>query len=120
MELIFQEVDGDVTIIGLDGGLDSTNTAQLNDSVEKLIKVGLRRIIVDCRKLNFISSAAIGTLVTLSRRMKSEGGQIKIAGATGPVFDVLKIMKLDKVLELYTDVDRARLTFRPSDAVQDK
>ena len=116
MELIFQEVDGDVTVIGLDGGLDGTNTAQLNESVEKLIKVGLKRIIVDCRKLTFISSAGIGTLVTLHRRMKSGGGQIKIAGAHGTVFDVLSIMKLDSILELYPDVDRARLAFRPTDA----
>lgn len=116
MELIFQEVDGDVTIIGLDGGLDSTNTAQLNESVEKLVVAGLSRLILDCQKLTYISSAGIGTLMSLHRRMKSRGGRVKIAGASGPVFDVLELMKLGTILEFYPDVDQARLSFRPPDA----
>jgi anti-anti-sigma factor len=116
MELIFQEVDGDITIIGIDGGLDSSNIAQLNDSVEKLLKGGLKRIILDCQKLNYTSSAGIGTLVSLHHRMKSQGGTIKIAGACGPVFDVIELMNLGSILHLYPDVGQARLSFRPPDA----
>jgi anti-sigma B factor antagonist len=119
MELIFQEVDGDVTIISLDGGLDGTTSTQLRDGVEKLINVGLRRIIVDCNKLGYVSSAGIGTLITLHRRMKNAGGQVKIAGATGAVFEVLELMNLGTILELYPDVDRALLAFRPPDAADD-
>lgn len=118
MERIVQEVEGGVTVLRLVGRLDGLSSPQLHDVLEKLINAGLRRVILDCGKLSYVSSAGIGTLITLHRRMDAAGGQVKIAGATGAVFEVLELMNLGTILKLYSDVGQARLAFQTTDAAE--
>ena len=116
MEIVFREVDQNILIVSVDGGLDKTTGPQLNAALEKLIAAGMNRIIIDCSGLRFISSLGIATLIKLHRRMRKQGGDVKLASPSGVVFDVLKLARLDKLFELYDNVDRARLAFRaPSD-----
>jgi len=56
MELYWDEIDHDILILAADGGLNADTSDQLIQSLEKLIQAGLRNIIVDCDKLNYISS----------------------------------------------------------------
>lgn len=115
MELIFQEVDGDVMVLTIDGGIDSSNSEQLRTEIEKLIDGGVTKIILDGHKITHISSLAIGVLLRLHRAMQSRGGEVKLAGLHGMFWDVLRLMKLDRAFEVYDDVGRARLAFRPKD-----
>jgi anti-anti-sigma factor len=108
MELRIQETEDDITLIGLDGGLDSASIRDLNKGIDSLLDTGRCRIIVDCTNLNFVSSAGIGALVTLHRRITAADGQVKIAGATGSVFEVLELMNLGSILDLCPDVEHAR------------
>ncbi|MEO0586426.1 MAG: STAS domain-containing protein [Planctomycetota bacterium] len=112
MEINFQEVDDNVLVVNLDGGIDSSTAKELNDAMTKMVDAGFNRIVVDCSKLNYISSLGIGTLVTLHRRLQKRGGDVKLACLYGTVWDVFKISKLDIIFHIFDDVNRARLAFR--------
>ncbi|MEM1207995.1 MAG: STAS domain-containing protein [Planctomycetota bacterium] len=112
MEINFQETDDNVLVVNLDGGIDSTTAKELNEALTKMVDTGFDRIVVDCSKLNYISSLGIGTLVTLHRRLKKRGGDVKLACLYGTVWDVFKISKLDLIFNIFDDVSRARLAFR--------
>ena len=112
MELIFQEAEGGVMVVSLDGGLDGQTVEGFNDAVDKIVAGGMDRLIIDASRMTYVSSLGLATLVRLRRRMRDKGGDVKLAGLCGPVWDVVRLARLDAVLGVYEDVERARLAFR--------
>ena len=104
-------------ILRADGGLNASNTSEFMDQLSKLIEVGVRKIIVDCSGLTHVSSSGLGALVLLHRRMSDHGGDVRVAGLTGVVAEVLQLTRLDRLFKIYPDVNRARLSFRPAGEV---
>lgn len=114
MEFVADEIDHDVMILRADGGLNADNAGEFVDQIAKLVDAGIRKMIIDCSGLTYISSSGLGTLVMLHRRMSDLGGDVKVAGLTGMVAQALSLTRLDRLLQIYPDVNRARLAFRPA------
>ena len=104
-------VDKDILIIKLHGKLDAATSPEFNAEVEQHFQQGKRKIIIDCAYLGYISSFGIGTLVTLQARLRKQGGEVKLAAVQGIVAEVLKIVRLDRLLEMYGDIEFARESF---------
>ncbi len=113
VEFYYDEMDRDLLVLKADGGLNSHNAEEFVGKLERLIEAGLRNIIVDCSGLDYISSFGIGVLIRLHKRLKSVGGDVKLAAIKSKLIQVLSIVRLDQILDIYPDVNRARLAFRP-------
>jgi len=118
MEMYHHELHNDVLVLAVDGGLDTHTSRQLTESVQKIADLGVRKIVIDCSRLNYISSMGIAALLLLHKRMTGHGAHVKIAGARSAIIDVLRMTRLDGVFELHPDVSRAMLDFKPRDADQ--
>jgi anti-sigma B factor antagonist len=116
MEFYFSEVEKDVLVLRADGGLNSENAEEFVDNLERIIDVGIRRIIVDCARLESVNSYGLAVLIRLHKRLKRKGGDVRLASVRGLVIKVLEITRLDHLFAIYPDVSRARLSFRPIDA----
>ena len=112
MEFFSDEIDGDVLVLAADGGLNRQTSEQFIESIEKLIDAGLTKLIVDCERVDFISSYGLGVLVRLHRRMKRHGGDVKICNLRGVLVQVLEVTRLSTLLAIYPDLNQARLAFR--------
>lgn len=116
MEFYTHEVDRDLMVVAIDGGLDGSTIDQFRSGVEQLLEGEITKVIIDAENLRYVSSLGVGELLTLHRKMKKRGGDVKIASLHGVVFDILRLAKLDSLFEIYDDLERARLAFRPKDA----
>lgn len=116
MEFVYHETENDVLILRADGGLNSDTALQFISELENLVDAGLRKIIVDCSQLTYVSSYGLTILLRLHRKMAKHGGDVKLAGVPGLVAGVLRVTHIDRLLSIYPDIDRARLQFRPKDA----
>jgi anti-anti-sigma factor len=112
MEFYYHEIDRSVLILSADGGLNSDTAKPFVEQLEKLIEAGMNKIIVDCTKLEYISSYGIATLIGLHKKLS--GGDVKIAAPKSIVLRALTVARISKILEIYPDVDQARLAFRPT------
>jgi anti-sigma B factor antagonist len=112
MQTYLDEIDDQILVLVADGGLDARNARELGEKLETLVDTGIRELIVDCSKLSFISSAGIGTLIAINRKLKARGGQVHLAGATGPVPKVIRLAHLETVLGVHQDVGRAKHALR--------
>ena len=56
MEFYYHDVDDDVLILNADGGLAAFTRDQFVGELEKAIDAGCRKLIVDCKRLTYISS----------------------------------------------------------------
>jgi anti-sigma B factor antagonist len=114
MEFYYDDVDRDVLILKADGGIDSTNAEEVVAELTRLVESGIRKLVVDCTGLGYISSTGVGVLVRLHKTLGSVGGQAKVASVRGPVFRLLELTKLAELFEIYPSVEDALAAFRKS------
>jgi anti-sigma B factor antagonist len=112
VELYYHGVDRDVLILRADGGLNVEIAGQLGQELEQVVQSGIGKLIVDCGGLRWISSAGLGTLVRLHKRLRDRGGELKLAAIDAAVVRMLELTRLNRVFELYTTVGDARAAFR--------
>ena len=108
-------IDGDILAIVLCGDLDSTSAPEFTRQIQEHLDAGHSKIIIDCRNLGYISSLGIGSLITLQTRLKRRGGEVKLAAVFGPVMEVLRLMRIEKILNIYGDLEFARKAFYPTE-----
>lgn len=104
-------VDGDILSIVLRGNLDSASTPEFDRQVNEHLEKGFSKIIIDCRFMGYVSSLGLGSLVALQTRLRRKGGEVKLAAIQGPVNQILRAVHLDKVLNIYGDLEFARKSF---------
>ncbi len=93
-------------MVELTGHLHAGNTLlAVENSVNKLIEVGPKKIIVDLSGLHLIDSSGIGILVVSSATVRKLGGSFRLAGANGPVLNVLEMIGLSQVIQMDPDVE---------------
>jgi anti-anti-sigma factor len=112
METYLAEADDKVIVIVADGGLNKGTADQIRDVVQRAIDCGMKGVIVDCAKLDILSSAGLAKLLMMHKQMAAGGGEVKIAGLQGMSVQVLRLARLDGVFQIYPDVSAARLAFR--------
>jgi anti-anti-sigma factor len=105
MEFYYSDVDKDILIVCADGGLNSDNANQFVDELGTLIEGGQTKIVVDCTRLDYISSYGVGVLLRLHAKLAKRGGNVKLAC----------VKSIISLFEIYPDVSRACLMFRPKD-----
>jgi anti-sigma B factor antagonist len=104
-------VDDDILVVKLHGNLDAATTQEFNAELDKHFQQGKSKVIIDCAHVEYVSSFGIGALVTLQARLRKRGGEVKLAAINAVVADVFKIVHLDRLLEMYGDIEFARASF---------
>lgn len=104
-------LEGEILVIKPRGDLDATSTPEFERLVNEHLAGGHTKIIVDCQRMGYVSSLGIGSLVALQARLRRQGGVVKLAAIQGPVMQLLKAVRLDRVLDMYGDTEFARLSF---------
>jgi anti-anti-sigma factor len=88
---------GQVTILEASGRIDAVNADQFYRALSAEYERGRTRIILDMAGMNFMSGAGVKAL----RRFYDLAGVVRIANPSLQVRDVLQIIGLDKVYEMY-------------------
>lgn len=106
-------LNGDILGIILDGSITTTTSEQFNQAVQNHLDQGHTKIILDCRRVDYITSFGLGSLVALQSRLRKRGGEVKLAGLYGLAADTIRLVGLDKLLNIYPDMEFARESFHP-------
>ena len=82
--------DPDTAAVVVRGELDMATSPKLRELLDHLVDVGSRRIVLDCRGLDFLDSSGIGVLVATRTRL-GDGGELVLDSPTPHVRKVLEI-----------------------------
>ena len=105
----------DIVVVELSGRLIlGRESQQLELSLEELIASQHKKVVLDMSKLEYLDSTGIGIVVTSCGRMDTAGGVIRIAALQPKVEELMRTMKLDRILPIYATVDEALRGFVPS------
>jgi anti-sigma B factor antagonist len=92
---------GDVTVVNFVDKkiLDEQNIQLIGDDLFRLVdELGRRKLVVSFRNVEFFSSAALGKILTLHRKMEAVKGRVVYCCIAKEIFEVFEIIKLDRCL----------------------
>ena len=95
-------VKDDVTLIEVGGQLIVGNRQLLKEQVLDQLERGDRKFILDFSKTDYIDSSGLGVLVTLSKKIREQGGQLSLASLSEDLRTLFELTKLD-TLFIFSD-----------------
>ncbi len=95
---------GDVTVVRFNDRkiLDEAKIIQFGEELFSLVDLDNRKsILLNFDGVEFLSSAALGKLITLDRKVKSHKGRLKMSNIRREIYDVFLVTKLNKVFDIH-------------------
>ena len=88
--------------------LEDMDIQALRESLESVILEGDGiKLILDFYNVRFLSSAVLGLLIRVSKKVYEKGGQLKLCGINAKIYEIFKITRLTKIFDIYKDVESA-------------
>lgn len=101
-----------VTILVADGRIVfGPEAALLRDEVKAAI-ADSPKVLIDMRKVSYIDSGGLGTLVGLQTSASAAKAELKLAGLSTRVIGLLQVTKLLTVFDVHDSIETAVASFR--------
>jgi anti-sigma B factor antagonist len=107
---LFIQAVRDVTVVNFADAsiLDTQVVQQIGDDLYALVDQQARRkIILDFDKVKFLSSSALGVLITLRKKADAIKGKIVLCSMKPELRKVFKIMNLEKMFDFQDNEEKA-------------
>jgi anti-sigma B factor antagonist len=104
--LVVRDQD-DWTVLAVSGEIDIATAPSLREKLHNLLAEGRSSLIIDLDEVTFLDSTALGVLVGVLKRARTEGGELRIVSNQPRVRKVFEITRLDSAFDLCTSVDDA-------------
>jgi anti-sigma B factor antagonist len=89
--------------------IDEVAIRMIGNEMTKLVdELQKPKVIVSFRGVEHLSSAALGTLLTVLNRVKARNGQMRLCDINANILQIFEITKLNKVLRIEKDVASAK------------
>lgn len=115
---------GDVNIIELKGeftlgarelaqpiDLRGRRLSDLGETLRRLLDQGARKIVLDLAGVSFLDSAGLGELIACKKRTVEREGDIRLLRPTGKVRDLLEMLSVTKIFQVFDDEAGALASF---------
>lgn len=92
--------------------LDEANIQQIGDELAAIIDSSdSPKLLICFNNVDHLSSAALGTLITVNNKIKAKGGELRLADIDPQIYEVFVITKLNRIFEIHDTVDEAVSSF---------
>jgi anti-anti-sigma factor len=110
LQFTTNEIEPGLTTLAITGSIHcGPECGQLESEVDRLIHEKQTRLIFDLTAVTTMDSAAIGSVVRCQRKLKSIGGDLRLAGAPPVIAHSLEQTRVNKIVRTYpTTAEAAR------------
>lgn len=92
--------------------LDEANIQQIGDEISRIIdEQESPRLLISFENVDHLSSAALGTLITINNKIRGKDGQLRLANIDPQIYEVFVITKLNKLFEIHDGSEQAIASF---------
>jgi len=91
--------------------LDESNIQEMGRELFDLVEQNRGKILLNFMNVEFLSSAALGKLITLDKKLKGVRGQLKLSNIRPEIYEVFAITRLNKLFDIHDDEADALATF---------
>lgn len=92
--------------------LDEANIQQIGDEISRLVEMQPNpRVLISFENVDHLSSAALGTLITINNKIRGRDGQLRLTSIDPQIYEVFVITKLNKLFQIHDSVEQALASF---------
>jgi anti-sigma B factor antagonist len=105
---------GDVTVVNFTDKkiLDEQNIQVIGEQLFSLVdELGRRKIVLNFRNVEYLSSAALGKFITLNKKVNGAGGKLALCNIDPQIYEVFEITKLNKLFNIHKEEQDALQSF---------
>jgi len=105
---------GDVTVVNFVDRkiLDEQNIQIIGEQLFNLVdEEGAKKLLLNFSNVEYLSSAALGKLITLNKKCQNAGGRLILSNIDKQIHEVFEITKLDKFFKIIKDEQTALQAF---------
>ena len=105
---------GDVTVVRFRDRkiIDDINIQELGQELFSLVEQDNRgKLLLNFSSVDFLSSAALGKLITLDKKVKAHSGALKLSNIRAEIYEVFAITKLNRLFDIQDDEADALAAF---------
>ena len=103
--------DSGVTVVKVEGQMVVGNRQELKDLVFAALDKGERRILIDFSQTGYIDSSGLGALVSISKRVREAGGELRLSGLNEDLRSLFELTKLDTLFAIAETPQQALSSF---------
>jgi anti-sigma B factor antagonist len=100
-----------VVVVAVEGQLIVGNRQDLKQKVLDALDGGARKFVVDFSKTGYIDSSGLGVLVSLSKKIREQGGELRLAGLNEDLQTLFELTKLDTLFNIAGTPEEALAAF---------
>ncbi len=105
-----KEVNG-VIVLSVNHALKGTGEISLKERIDALVAEGRLQILIDMQGVPYVDSSELGRLIRAHLSVRKAGGRVRLCNVSDRVLSLLKITRLDTVLDLYSSEEEALAAF---------
>jgi|TARA_Y100000389_G_C17044053_1_gene309500 stage II sporulation protein AA (anti-sigma F factor antagonist) len=95
-------------VIGLNGRLDVTLAAQIEEELNEFIaKESVKHLILDLNEVEYMSSSGFRVAIAILRKLKDDDGSLKFCSLKPSVKRLFDVIELTSLFEIYESVEDA-------------
>jgi len=88
--------------------LEEKDIKALQESITSIIEQAERiNLILDFGNVRFLSSAVLGLLIRVSKRIYERDGQLRLCNINPKIYEIFKITRLTKTFDIHNSIESA-------------
>ncbi len=100
-----------VTLVEVNGRINSMNASDLATALSEQIDQGKVNLVLDLEAVDFMSSAGLRELVTALKKVKRSNGDMRLSNPAPRVREVLEMAGLDTIFLIFDSQNDAVASF---------
>ena len=100
-----------VAVVQVEGQLIVGNRQELKDMVQAALDRGDRRLLIDFSRTGYIDSSGLGALVSISKKIREAGGELRLSGLNEDLRSLFELTKLDTLFAIAETPKQALASF---------
>ena len=97
---ITQQTSENTLTLTLDGELDASSSVLLDTELSQPDILNYKKVLIDCQRLNYISSAGLGVFISHLQRFQDAGVKLAFYNMQEKVHNVFEILGLDSLMTI--------------------
>ncbi len=94
-------------VVAPHGHLDALTAPGFESELGELLDQDCRALILNMEHLDFVSSAGLRAILSIAKRMRGLGGELRFAGLRPAVQEVFTISGFTSLFPIFPDVEQA-------------
>ena len=92
--------------------LDEANIQQIGEEIGDIIDAEPNpKLLISFAGVDHLSSAALGTLITVNNKIRNRGGQLRLSDIDPQIYEVFVITRLNRLFSIHETAAEARSSF---------